>query len=1451
MSGTITTFTAGDIVVSVVGGQDAIQDGVPQDNAASPITLEEINPLTGSIVGTLTLPETSTMVNGTLENAISGEYGSSSEGALELAGNGQSLVIAGYGVNDDTFNNGGASVYGTTALAQSLTIEPNGGTYALVPRVVADIGYNGTVDTSTALLGVFNGQNPRSVATVNGTTFYLAGQGVKGSTNQGVFVATDGASIATAINTSTDTRDAEIYNGTLYVSVDTKSGPTDGIENYGPLPTGASTYTTLQGMGSIILTAAEVNTVNAANVGQSVNLSPETFFFANDTTLYIADGGNPKEGGLGDGGLQKWTLNTITNTWVLDYTLSKGLNLTPDTASSGTSGLIGLTGTENANGTVTFFATTEGIADLDQTYLVTITDTLANTISPSNETFTTLLTAAPNTNVRGVAEAPSAPVTNTTITTSISGSVVSNGSTITVAAGGSATAFVVDSGGVLYVNSGGVDSGSLIELGGTEYVAGKATGDNVYGAQIVSGTGATATGTTVEYGGVQAVFAGDVASGTTVLTSGMLVLNGGTASNTVIEGGTVAITGSGAALTGALVFSGGGDIAEMVANGSGGIASVISNFAGLDEIDFTFLSTATSASAYVGSNTVITVTSGGISENFTFAGKYMPGEFVVSADGAGGEKLVIAPSTLSGNVAAGTVAADGTVAAGSTINVAAGGTVISASVASKGTLNVSGSDIGSTVYAGGTENVTGTATGDTIFGSQNVLSSSSLKGSANNEIIGGGGVLQITKSATASNIFVESSGNLYISAATVNNVVISGGTVVLQSGSAEVAGTLVFDGAGTLQVNAIANSGNGDQAVISGFGLDDVISIAAAAIGTGATLSQTTSNGNTIETISGTGGSETFTFAGTGYGPNYFVLGSNTTGDYIAETGYTPSNPNLTTIPAGASSTNYVVSSGHTLSVLSGGIATGTTVLLGGTALFAGTDTGTVESSGGSVTIASTGIETGAIIQNGGTELVLGSASLDMIYGTQIVSAASAVVTAETVYNGGTLDLFIAGAIASATTINSGGTLNINGRGTAASTMIDGGTINLQSPKAVLGDITFNGGGLINQTAVGSGSANGTLYGLDGVISGFEIGDTIILDGVTAFADPGVGLTIDGQPISGGTENTNVLINGITAASDLRVTSSGGFTTITGALDVISAGQTFTAGTLASGDSYTFEAGATAAGTISFTGTNTTLEFASTPLTNTIENFTFTDTIDLAGLTYSAGHVSDTYNSTTGLLTITSGAMSETLSLGNFPAADAADFQFSQDYSGGTDLMLCFYPGTRIATPNGDVTVENLSRGDMVLTENGPLPIRWIGTSQASTRFADPLRVLPIRIRAGALGLGLPRRDLLLSPDHAIFLDGILVQAGALVNGQNIIREKNVPETFTYYHVELATHELLSAEGVKAETFVDNVDRMAFSNWDDRDAPAEAILEMDIPRAKSARQLPRSLRDRLAAPLAA
>ncbi len=184
------------------------------------------------------------------------------------------------------------------------------------------------------------------------------------------------------------------------------------------------------------------------------------------------------------------------------------------------------------------------------------------------------------------------------------------------------------------------------------------------------------------------------------------------------------------------------------------------------------------------------------------------------------------------------------------------------------------------------------------------------------------------------------------------------------------------------------------------------------------------------------------------------------------------------------------------------------------------------------------------------------------------------------------------------------------------------------------------------------------------------------------------------------------------------------------------------------------------------------------------------------------------------------------------------------------DVVICFYPGTLVATPTGQRVVESLAIGDLVLTHEGAArPVRWMGRQTVSTVFADPLRVLPIRISAGALGAGMPERDLLVSPDHALLVEDILVQASALVGLPGITREEAVPERFTYHHVELADHSLILAEGVPAETFVDNVDRLAFDNWDEHEAlygHLPTIPEMDLPRAKSARQLPRALRDRLA-----
>jgi hypothetical protein len=409
-------FVTGDLVISVYGNGDG--SGSYGDNQAAPIVLQQVT-TTGLSAGQMTLPQTNFTSNGVQNYAISGEYGSSSEGTLQLAGNGQSLVIAGYGVNAATFNTGGAAVYGNAALAQSTPSGslPQGSAITPVSRVVADISYTGSVDTSTSLNNVFNGNNPRSVATVNGSSFYISGQGQSGDTTEGLFVAQDGASTATAINTTYDTRTVEISNNTLYVSQDSKVGKGQlafvaSIGTPGTLPTGPTTPSILSGVvtgspksadpGQLKLSAGQGNSINLSS--GSIYLSPENYFFANATTLYIADSGNPKAGGLGDGGLQKWVLQN--GTWTLEYTISAGLNLVADTATAGTTGLIGLTG-EVVGGTVELFATNATIGDLDQTYLYGVDDQLNATTNPG-DTFSVLETAAPDTNIRGVAFAPSA-----------------------------------------------------------------------------------------------------------------------------------------------------------------------------------------------------------------------------------------------------------------------------------------------------------------------------------------------------------------------------------------------------------------------------------------------------------------------------------------------------------------------------------------------------------------------------------------------------------------------------------------------------------------------------------------------------------------------------------------------------------------------------------------------------------------------------------------------------------------------------------------------------------------------------------------------------------------------------------------------------------------------------------------------------------------------------------
>ena len=146
-------------------------------------------------------------------------------------------------------------------------------------------------------------------------------------------------------------------------------------------------------------------------------------------------------------------------------------------------------------------------------------------------------------------------------------------------------------------------------------------------------------------------------------------------------------------------------------------------------------------------------------------------------------------------------------------------------------------------------------------------------------------------------------------------------------------------------------------------------------------------------------------------------------------------------------------------------------------------------------------------------------------------------------------------------------------------------------------------------------------------------------------------------------------------------------------------------------------------------------------------------------------------------------------------------------------IPACYCAGTLIAAERGEVAVEDLKVGDLLRTASGALrPLKWIGRRAYSARFArNNPDLLPIRFKAGSLADNVPARDLLVSPKHAMFLDGVLIPAEYLVNSATIVQEKP-GEDIHYFHLEFETHDVLLAEGAPSESFVDDDSRGMFQN---------------------------------------
>jgi hypothetical protein len=146
----------------------------------------------------------------------------------------------------------------------------------------------------------------------------------------------------------------------------------------------------------------------------------------------------------------------------------------------------------------------------------------------------------------------------------------------------------------------------------------------------------------------------------------------------------------------------------------------------------------------------------------------------------------------------------------------------------------------------------------------------------------------------------------------------------------------------------------------------------------------------------------------------------------------------------------------------------------------------------------------------------------------------------------------------------------------------------------------------------------------------------------------------------------------------------------------------------------------------------------------------------------------------------------------------------------------CFLIGTRILTPCGEVSVEELTIGDIVNTLNGPLPVKWIGRRRFTKRASSSWHasVAPIRVTRFALDDQYPHRDLYLSPRHSLFVDGVLIPVVHLVNDRSIVRATvDDREVIEYFHIELETHEVVIAEGAPAETLLVTTGREDFANF--------------------------------------
>jgi hypothetical protein len=431
--------------------------------------------------------------------------------------------------------------------------------------------------------------------------------------------------------------------------------------------------------------------------------------------------------------------------------------------------------------------------------------------------------------------------------------------------------------------------------------------------------------------------------------------------------------------------------------------------------------------------------------------------------------------------------------------------------------------------------------------------------------------------------------------------------------------------------------------------------------------------------------------------------------------------------------------------------------------------------------------------------LAIGTADV-ILAAAQTLSGDVFTTTGSTIaLNGHNLTLSGASSLAGAS-ITGTGLLNITGTGETnlttfapGATLLDSGSINQD------GAITFAPGanftiasGADYDITSDSGITSSTTIALNG-----ELEKTAGTNDSTIAAPLSIAITGLILGLSGNLDFTAPITNTglIESSGPGNITLS--TLTGTGRLEMLYSDMTLT-GPVAPGQ------------TISFAGTNDILTLTDpTEMQGVITGFGPTDTIVMSGLNFTPGVYTV---SGTGLLSLPE-SNGTTLPLHFAPDDYFYPFTIASESSAAHAITACFAAGTKIRTANGDCNVEHLQPGMRLATAHaGFQPIKWVGVRHYDGRFIAGNRdILPIIIKSNAIADGIPSRDLTVSPGHAICLDGALIHAKRLINGRSIIQLPHV-ESLSYYHIELATHEIILAENCPAETFMDEQFRNQFQN---------------------------------------